>query len=214
MEDKTLPEPHVVDDGETWEVIEDCSQFEDVAAFADGQCGENAASFETAPTVGYVLALEPDGSGTEDEIVELAEVEPSGEFPPVDADLIEQQVRRDALQQEVIAVTGGRPPPGWRGDRFPPIRRHSPTGRNASMVEASANHRAGDLGRPIQEGPGAPPRGRENRRPGGLRRPRAATSCLAPSQSQEAGCSPCRGPSGAAKRGRRARGAGRFRQSA
>ena len=102
----TLPEPHIVDDGESWEVIEDRSQFEDVVTFADGQCGENAAAFETKPSVGYVLALEPDGSDTEEEAVELAEVEQNGEFPAVDADIIEQQVRRHALQQEVVAVTG------------------------------------------------------------------------------------------------------------
>ena len=57
IEDKTLPEPHVADDGESWEVVEDRSQFEDVAVFADGQSGENAASFERTATVGYVLAL-------------------------------------------------------------------------------------------------------------------------------------------------------------
>ena len=95
------------------------SQFEAVAVFADGQCGENAASFETTTEVGYVLALEPDGNETEDEEVELAEVEGAEEFPAVDADLIEQQVRRDALMQEVVLVQGGRAPNGWRVDRFP-----------------------------------------------------------------------------------------------
>ena len=37
----------MIDDEEGWEVVEDLSQFEAVAVFADGQCGENAASFET-----------------------------------------------------------------------------------------------------------------------------------------------------------------------
>ena len=69
LEDKTLPESHVVDDGESWEVIEDRSEFEEVAVFADGQRGENAAQFETTATVAYVLALEPDGEDTEDETV-------------------------------------------------------------------------------------------------------------------------------------------------
>ena len=64
LEDKTLPVPHVIDDDEGWEVVEDLSQFEAVAVFADGQCGENAASFETETEVGYVLALESDGNGT------------------------------------------------------------------------------------------------------------------------------------------------------
>ena len=65
IEDKTLPVPHVVDDAEGWEVVEDISEFEALAAFADGQFGENAASFETTTEVGYVLALESDGNGTE-----------------------------------------------------------------------------------------------------------------------------------------------------
>ena len=83
-----------------------------MAAFSDGQRGENVASFETTTAVGYVLALEPDGNETEDEEVELAEVEGSGESPSVNADLIEQQVRRDALMQEVVLVQGGRAPNG------------------------------------------------------------------------------------------------------
>ena len=64
------------------------------------------------------LALEPDDDNSDSENIELAEVEPGGDFPPVDADAIEQQVRRDALQHEVVMVSGGRAPAGWRIDRF------------------------------------------------------------------------------------------------
>jgi len=95
------------------------SQFEAVAVFADGQCGENAASFETETEVGYVLALESDGNGTEEEDIDIAVEEGADGFPAVDAALIEQQVRRDALMQEVVLVQGGRAPDGWRIDRFP-----------------------------------------------------------------------------------------------
>ena len=56
IEDKTLPEPHVVDDGEAWEVVEDTSEFEQVAVFADGQLGENAARFEATAAVAYAWA--------------------------------------------------------------------------------------------------------------------------------------------------------------
>ena len=107
VEDKTLPEPHVTDDGESWEVVEDRSQFEEVAVFADGHNRENAASFEREATVAYILVLEPDGDDSDCEDVELAEVEPEEGFPPIDADLIEHQVRRDALQHETVAVRGG-----------------------------------------------------------------------------------------------------------
>ena len=93
LEDKTLPVPHIIDDDEGWEVVEDLSQFEAVAVFADGQCGENAASFETTTEVGYVLALESDGNGTEEEDIELAEEEGAEGFPEVDADLVEQEAR-------------------------------------------------------------------------------------------------------------------------
>ena len=95
------------------------SQFEAVAVFADGQCGENAASFETETEVGYVLALESDGNGIDEEDIDVAEEEGADGFPAVYADLIEQQVRRDALMQEVVLVQGGRAPSGWRIDRFP-----------------------------------------------------------------------------------------------
>ena len=118
LEDKTLPAPHVIDDEEGWGVVEDRSEFEAVAAFADGQFGENAASFESTTEVGYVLALESDGSRSEEEDIELVEEEGAEPFPEVDADLVEQQMRRDALMQEVAIVQGGRAPAGWRIDRF------------------------------------------------------------------------------------------------
>ena len=119
LEDKTLPVPHALDDGGSWEVMEDTSQFDEVAVFEDGQCGDNAASFEKETDVGYVLALESDGDGTDGQDIDIAAEEGAEGFPAVDADLIEQQVRRDALMQEVVLVQGGRAPDGWRIDRFP-----------------------------------------------------------------------------------------------
>ena len=43
-----------------------------VAVFEDGQCGENAASFEKETDVGYVLALESDGDGTDGQDIDIA----------------------------------------------------------------------------------------------------------------------------------------------
>ena len=120
LEDRTLPVPHALDDGGgSWEVMEDTSQFDEVAVFEDGQCGENAASFEKETDVGYVLALESDGDGTDGQDIDIAAEEGAEGFPAVDADLVEQQIRREALMQEVVLVHGGRAPDGWRIDRFP-----------------------------------------------------------------------------------------------
>ncbi len=81
--------------------------------------GENADKFETRVPLGYALALEPEGQELEGEQAPGDEPrQVQDEFPPVAADRVELQQRQDALRQEIEVIEGGRPPPGWRVDRF------------------------------------------------------------------------------------------------
>ena len=45
----------------------------------------------------------------------------NGDFPAVNADLVEAQQLAEALEPEIAVLGGGKAPPGWRIDRFPSL---------------------------------------------------------------------------------------------
>ena len=135
LADKSLPEPLVSDEAESWELAEDRSAIEDEVDYFDGKWKENAAKFETSTPLEHILALEPDTQDAEDAPEEAAE---STEFAAIDADRAEAQQDREAIQPEIAVIEGGKAPPGWRIDRFkcldrvrlvavPPWSRRPPT---------------------------------------------------------------------------------------
>ena len=73
LADKSLPEPLVSDDAESWELAEDRSAIEDEVDYFDGKWKENAAKFETSTPLEHILALEPDTQDAEDAPEEAAE---------------------------------------------------------------------------------------------------------------------------------------------
>jgi len=146
--DRSLPEPQVNVDADSWEMTEDNQPVDDIDAAYDGMWKDNAANFEASAPLECVLALEPD----DQEEVEPPIVPPADEEQPA-VPPAEQEVKEDDndINDEVAIIEGGKAPPGWRIDRFkcldkvrlvsaPPWSRRPPTCEPEVWVSVGRAH--------------------------------------------------------------------------